>query len=94
MEFCFNRRDNPYLFRDPLLVLLQRDALVYRVLIDQADPGELQRENDALIRREAERQARQSLKSKRHSQRSVEVAHLGRIKTGPESIETGLVNRR
>ena len=58
MEFRFNRRDNPYLFRDTLLVLLHGDALPYRVLIERADPGELQRENDALLRREATRQAR------------------------------------
>jgi transposase-like protein len=60
MEFRFNRRDNPYLFRDTLLVLLHGDALPYRVLIERADPGERQRENDELVRREATRQARQN----------------------------------
>lgn len=58
MEFRFNRRDNPYLFRDTLLVLLNGDALPYRKLIERVDPGERQRENDALMRREALRQAR------------------------------------
>jgi len=58
MEWRFNQRENPYLFRDTLLVLLHGDALPYRVLIERADPGERQRENDALIRREAKRQAR------------------------------------
>jgi hypothetical protein len=55
MEFRFNRRDNPYLFRDTLLVLLHGDALPYRVLIEKADLGDRQRENDAAIRREAKR---------------------------------------
>ncbi len=58
MEWRFNRRENPYLFRDTLLVLLHGDALPYHVLIERDDPGERQRENDALIRREAKRQAR------------------------------------
>lgn len=58
MECRFNRRENPYLFRDTLLVLLHGDALPYHVLIERDDPGERQRENDALIRREAKRQAR------------------------------------
>lgn len=51
MEFRFNRRENPYLFRDTLLVLLHGDALPYRKLIERVDPGERQRENDALTRR-------------------------------------------
>jgi transposase len=58
MEWRFNRRENPYLFRDTLLVLLHGDALPYHVLIERDDPGEQQRENDALMRREAKRQAR------------------------------------
>lgn len=60
MEWRFNGRGNPYLFRDTLLVLLHGDALPYHVLIERDDPGEQQRENDALIRREAKRQARQN----------------------------------
>ncbi len=60
MEWRFNGRENPYLFRDTLLVLLHGDALPYHVLIERDDPGEQQRENDALIRREAKRQARQN----------------------------------
>ena len=59
MEWRFNRRENPYLFRDTLLVLLHGDALPYRVLIERADPGERQRENDALIRRTAKTLERQ-----------------------------------
>jgi transposase-like protein len=51
MEWRFNRRDNPYLFRDTLLVLLHGDALPYRKLIERVDPGERQRENDALTQR-------------------------------------------
>lgn len=52
VEWRFNR-ENPYLFRDTLLILLHGDALPYQVLIERDDPGERQRENDALIRREA-----------------------------------------
>lgn len=51
MEWRFNRRENPYLFRDTLLVLLHGDALPYRKLIERVDPGERQRENDALTMR-------------------------------------------
>jgi transposase-like protein len=58
MEWRFNNRENPYLFRDTLLVLLHGDALPYDVVIESDDPSERQRENDALIRREAKRQAR------------------------------------
>jgi hypothetical protein len=35
MEFRFNGRDNPFLFRDTLLVLLHGDALPYRKLIER-----------------------------------------------------------
>ncbi len=35
MEFRFNRRENPYLFRDTLLVMLHGDALPYRKLIER-----------------------------------------------------------
>lgn len=35
MEFRYNNRSNPYLFRDTLLVLLSGEALTYRDLIDQ-----------------------------------------------------------
>ena len=58
MEFRFNRRDNPYLFRDTLLVMLHGDALPYHKLIERDDPGERLRENDALIRRTAKDLAR------------------------------------
>jgi len=57
MEWRFNNRENPYLFRDTLLMLLHGDALPYTVLVERDDPGERQRENDALMRREAKRQA-------------------------------------
>lgn len=50
MEWRFNNRENPYLFRDTLLMLLHGDALPYTVLIED-DPGERQRENNALTRR-------------------------------------------
>jgi transposase-like protein len=60
MEWRFNNRENPFLFRDTLLVLLHGDALPYQVLIERDDPGQRQRENDALIRREARRQARRA----------------------------------
>jgi hypothetical protein len=33
MEFRFNGRDNPFLFRDTLMVMLQGDALPYKELI-------------------------------------------------------------
>jgi hypothetical protein len=59
MEWRFNRRENPYLFRDTLLVLLHGAAPPHHVLIERDDPSERQRENDALMRREAKRQARQ-----------------------------------
>ena len=36
MEFRFNGRENPFLFRDTLLVLLQGDALPYRELVHGA----------------------------------------------------------
>ncbi len=58
MEWRFDERENPYPFRDTLLVLLHGDALPYHMLIERDDPGERQRENDALMRREAKRQAR------------------------------------
>lgn len=35
MEFRFNNRDNPYLFRDTLLVLLHGETLPYRKLVDE-----------------------------------------------------------
>jgi hypothetical protein len=58
MEWRFNGRENSYLFRDTLLILLPGDALPYKLLIERDDPGERQRETDAMIRREAKRQAR------------------------------------
>jgi transposase-like protein len=39
IEFRFNNRDNPFLFRDTLLVLLSGDPLPYRTLVDK--PGQL-----------------------------------------------------
>jgi len=33
MEFRFNGRDNPYLFRDTLLVMLEGEALPYKQLV-------------------------------------------------------------
>jgi transposase-like protein len=60
MEWRFNGRENPYLFRDTLLILLHGDKLPYKLLIERDDPGERQRENDALMRREAKRQARRA----------------------------------
>ena len=57
-EFRFNRRDNPYLFRDTLLVLLHGDALPYRVLIEREDLDATRRANDGAMRREAMRQRR------------------------------------
>jgi transposase-like protein len=59
MEWRFNHRDNPYLFRDTLLVMLNAQALPYAVLIERDDPGERQRENDALIERTRATFARQ-----------------------------------
>lgn len=53
MEWRFNLRENHYLFRDTLLVLLHGDALPYRKLIERVDPGERHRENDAHMRRTA-----------------------------------------
>ena len=38
MEFRFNGRDNPFLFRDTLLILLHGDALPYKLLIERRDP--------------------------------------------------------
>jgi transposase-like protein len=58
MEWRFNNRENPYLSRDTLLMLLRGDALPYTVLVERDDPGERQRESDALMRREAKRHAR------------------------------------
>ncbi len=65
MEFRFNRRDNPFLFRDTLLVLLHGDALPYRLLIERVDPGERQKENDALMRRTAKDLERRERKEKK-----------------------------
>jgi len=60
MEWRFNGQGNPYLFRDTLLILLHSAALPYKLLVERDDAGERQRENDALIRREAGRRARMS----------------------------------
>jgi transposase-like protein len=38
MEFRFNNRDNPFLFRDTLLVLLHGETLPYRKLVDKPGP--------------------------------------------------------
>ncbi len=59
MEFRFNRRDNPYLFRDTLLVLLGGDALPYAKLIERKPIGADPRANDAHIRETARLMERQ-----------------------------------
>jgi transposase len=59
MEFRFNRRDNPYLFRDTLLVLLGGDALPYAKLIERVPIGHDPRANDAHIRETARLMERQ-----------------------------------
>ena len=51
MEFRFNRRDNPYLFRDTILVLLHGDALPYAKLIEKPDLDAERRARDLEIRR-------------------------------------------
>ncbi len=38
MEFRFNNRENPFLFRDTLLVLVHGEALPYKTLI-QSPPA-------------------------------------------------------
>jgi transposase-like protein len=38
IEFRFNNRENPFLFRDTLLVLLSGDPLPYRELVDRPGP--------------------------------------------------------
>lgn len=55
MEFRFNRRGNPYLFRDTLLVLLHGDALPYRKLIERVPIGPDRKANDKLMRDTARR---------------------------------------
>jgi len=47
VELRFNRRANPYLFRDILLVLLHGDALPYRGLIEREDLDARRRQRDA-----------------------------------------------
>lgn len=39
MEFRFNGRDNPFLFRDVLMVMLQGDALPYKKLVNKPNPA-------------------------------------------------------
>jgi len=39
MEFRFNHRENPYLFRDTLLVLVHGDSLPYRELVHRGSSG-------------------------------------------------------
>ena len=39
IEFRFNNRENPYLFRDTLLVLLHGDPLPYKELVAKKGPG-------------------------------------------------------
>jgi transposase-like protein len=63
MEFRFNGRENPYLFRDTLLVLLHGDALPYRKLIERVDPDERRRENEAHIRRTAKSMKRRGVQT-------------------------------
>lgn len=59
MEFRFNRRENPYLFRDVLMVLLGGDALPYAKLIERKPIGHDPRANDAHIREIARLMERQ-----------------------------------
>lgn len=59
MEFRFNRRENPYLFRDTLMVLLGGDALPYAKLIERKPIGPDPRANDAEIRKTARLMERQ-----------------------------------
>jgi len=59
MEFRFNRRENPYLFRDTLMVLLGGDALPYAKLIERKPIGADPRANDAAIRETARLMERQ-----------------------------------
>ena len=67
MEFRLNRRENPYLFRDVLLVLLGGDALPYAKLIERKPIGADPRANDAHIRETARLMERQ----RRYAERSV-----------------------
>ncbi len=66
MEFRFNRRDNPFLFRDTLLVLLGGDALPYAKLIERVPVGPDHKANDAHIRETARLMERQ----RRHAERN------------------------
>ena len=36
MEWRFNNRENPFLFRDTILALVSADAMTYRDLVDGA----------------------------------------------------------
>jgi transposase-like protein len=67
MEFRFNRRDNPYLFRDVLMVLLGGDALPYAKLIERKPIGADPRANDAHIRETARLMERQRRYAERKS---------------------------
>lgn len=40
MEFRYNNRDNPYLFRDALIALLTAERITYRALVDKAGEAE------------------------------------------------------
>lgn len=62
MEFRFNRRDNPYLFRDTLLVLLHGDALPYAKLIEKPDLDAERRARDLEMKRTAKMLERRGLK--------------------------------
>lgn len=63
MEFRFNRRENPYLFRDILLVLLHGDSLPYRKLIEKDDSGDVERrKRDQEIRQTKRMMERRGLK--------------------------------
>ena len=66
MEFRFNRRNNPYLFRDTLLVLLGGDALPYAKLIERVPIGPDHRANDAHMRETARLMARQRRAAERN----------------------------
>jgi transposase-like protein len=62
MEFRFNRRENPFLFRDILLVLLHGDALPYRKLIEKEDLDAERKRRDAEMRRVKRQIERRGLK--------------------------------
>ena len=61
-EFRFNGRENPYLFRDTLLVLLHGDSLPYAKLIEKPDLDAERRKRDLEIKRTKKMLERRGLK--------------------------------